>query len=194
MTQFFEYSEYDDDFIQKVIRDYGDQMPDWVKGELGKYAVTHKDRDSDLEDFLQSDQFVPSLSVSRVLVSENMGTSGSVTFEGIDFQSTNLFDWIAGDPSKVTALESGIVSINGFMSIAGSAAGTYRTAIIQVNGTTPVAAQTSTIPGAADMNISLPGTTYLAAGDYVKLAYNQDSGGTLQVTGRISLSYLGRQG
>lgn len=194
MTQFFEYSEYDDDFIKKVLAQYGEQMPDWVKGELGKYAVTHKDRDSDLEDYLGAESFVPSMRVSRLLVAQNVANGDALTYEGIDLQSTEVFEWLPGTPSKVTALASGIVSINAFVSLDSSAAGSFRKVIMLVNNSTRVGALATAITNQTAPDISFPATTYLAASDYIELFVEHNVGAPLGATGRMTISYLGKQG
>lgn len=193
-SEVFNYPLYQADVITKFLADH-DDLPGWFREYLLGTTVGEQDRDDALEDYLSAQTYVPSLAVVRPANQAVTDTTGSVIeFSAIDFQSTELFDWDVGDPTKLTVTDSGIVLVLGSLSYRASAAGDFRTAQLFLNGAvTGVGSTVGPLGGNGDPAASTGAVFNLVAGDYVTLFSNQNSGGALNAySARLSLSYLGK--
>lgn len=197
MTQVFSYSQYSSDYIKQYIQKWEGQLPPYMLELLTGEAVVEQNRDDDLEDYLSEQTYVPSLALTRSTTQAiTSGTGGFIQFDGIAFQSTNVFDWVVADPTKLTISDSGIVSIVGNVSWDTAAGGDFRTAQLFVNGLDIGGGSTVTPLGGAGAPQAPAAALYnFVAGDYIQLFANQDSGGPLNITSaRLGTSYQGKSG
>lgn len=191
----FLYSEYLSDYLKSYLRDHGDEMSPDQRDVISQVAVIEQNRDDDIEDYLAQTTYVPSIGVIRA-VAENIpdATGTAVTFEGIDFQSTAVFNWLAADPSKVSTDEQGIIAITANVTFAAAAGGVLRSLAIYQNGIQLVSQSSGPFGGTPQIGVGVPVTVTAEAGDYFQAFVYQDSGGALGVTSKLQMSYLGLAG
>lgn len=198
MTQVFTYSEYAQDYNTKFLQDH-DEIPEWFRTFLNGESSVSQNRDDDLEDYLTQTVYVPSIGVSITSsqsIADNMAAPYDlIAFDGIDFQSTNLFDWVPTDPTVITIEDSGIIAITATCRWDTNPTG-ERDMFIFLNG--GVAAQTgASCAGSEALFPWLNCSDQFAfnAGDQITFAPYQNSGAPLNMLiAKISLSYLGKEG
>jgi hypothetical protein len=193
MPTAFEFEYRYEDFVDKLLKDHPELEP--YRSVLGDYASTHSARDDDLEAFLDSDSFAPGIGVDlNVAQNVNSATLTALAFDTLSFQSTDLFTWDPGQPSKLTLNTSGVVSVTATSYFNGSVGGSIRACQIFVNGITEIGANTGANPSGNPARTPAVGIEPLVAGDYIELKVNQDSGGVLGVKGKLRASYSGKVG
>ncbi len=195
MTQTFTYSEYQTDYITKYLRDYEEQIPDWFKTYLTGDSSLEQNRDDDIEDYLSQTTYVPAMGVIRGVaenIPDSVGTAA--TFEGIDFQSTSVFDWVLSDPTKITTQNQGIVLVVANDTFAASAGGVLRAAAIYQNGAIISNQGTPPFGGGTVAPTSISIMANADAGDYFQLFLYQDSGAPLGAISKLQIAYLGLNG
>jgi hypothetical protein len=96
----------------------------------------------------------------------------------------------ATNNSRLTCRTAGVYVINGAVVYAGNATGSYRQAMIRVNGSTVYADPFIRPLGTDQARVPVTATVELAAGDYVELLAYQDSGGALNLRGGVAGSTM----
>ncbi len=196
MTQVFNYSEYETDYITRYLQDHGDEVPDWFKTFVTGDGSVSQNRDDDLEDYLSQTTYVPSIGLT-LSAAQPADPSTTITFSAIDFQSTDTITWLNSLPTRLTLIEAGVVVVVGNFNFASSVAGNLRAGQIYLNGFAITGAPGLTLPPIGGGSTTIGSTTViqsLDAGDYVELFCLQDSGGPINVQGTLSAAYLGRAG
>lgn len=193
MPTAFEFEYRDEDFVDKLMRDHPELAP--YRDVFTDFASTHSARDDDLEAFLDQDSFAPGLGIS-LSVAQNVPnlTLTALAFDTFDFQSTDLFEWDVGSPTKITVNAAGVVAVTGNTYFNGAAGGSYRSCQLIVNGITEIGANTGSNPGGNPARTPAAVTWPLEAGDYIELYTAQDSGGVLPVKGKLQVAYNGKIG
>src|SRR5688572_1612251 len=94
MPSAFEFVFSDQDFIDKFLRDYGDQITAEMRKVLSDYGNNRQANDDDLVAFLEEDSFAPAIGVSRnTAQSIPVDQATAVVFDTQDFSSTDVVLW-----------------------------------------------------------------------------------------------------
>jgi hypothetical protein len=135
------------------------------------------------------DLFVGARVFHNASQSLSSGVSTALAFNSERFDS-HAFHSTTSNHSRLTvpANLGGKYLITGSLQWDSSAAGNYRTAIILLNGATPIAADSRAPVSGLETFQHLTTLYSLDAGDYVQLMALQDSGGALDVEGANNYS------
>lgn len=187
----FNFPFRDQDFVDKFLRDYGEQISPEFKKVLTEYSVQQQARDEDLEAFLDEDSFAPGLGMSRAAL-QSVAVSAALIWDTQDWASTDLLEWDGN--TKIIAGDSGVYQVI-FNAATAAGVGNIRGVGIRLNGVTSLASIVFPPPGggagaSGSVSVAYP----LAAGDYVEGVVSQDSGGPLDYTGNFQVIFLGNVG
>ncbi len=194
-TESFNFDYYLTDYVamfRKMMEATGQTIPPELDAFLRELERATDLRDSDLEDYLSTGAFSPSVGVARVAnQSVADGTLTAISFDTQAFLSTEIFEWDGA--TKVKVQRSGVVSITGNPLFAPSAVGS-RFAGLRINGLVTIANDWRGAIGVVSMGCTVAKLYPVVAGDYVELLVIQGSGGPLNVTGTLELAWLGQSG
>ena len=187
----FEYVDRFEDVVDKMLRE-NPNLESW-RDELLTFAGASSARDDDLEEYLGQKAYLPFLSVARIASAQTIPNQVDtiLTLDTIEAQSTDLFVWDGADIVQVQ--ENGIVQVHGLCTIGSQATGvTWCQASIEHVGIATHRGPNITAPAnvvvIADRFIA---TVTASAGDQFRLRFYHDSGGSKDVTGVLSLMFLG---
>lgn len=193
MPSEFEFVATDQDFFDKLLRDYRDQMGPELQKIVSAYADHRSQNDDDLTDFLNQQVFAPAIGVSRITnQSINDGTWTSIIFDTQDFASTDLISW---DSATVLELgDPGIVQLTGTVEFAANGTGT-RFGRFLVNGITDYISVWQVGNAILTTVVNFTIALSLLAGDQVTLQAFQSSGAPLNVaSASLQAVWLGGTG
>ena len=193
MASQFEYIFSDQEFIDKVLRDYRDQIGPELSKVLTDYANNRQQNDDDLSGFLNQQAFAPGIGVtlegSQTIPTD---TLTNVIFDNQEFASTDLLTWDSA--STVTLGEAGVVLITAWVQWATSASGTARICATFQNAT-GIGTSSPAPPTIATPSNSISGGALGAGGDGFTLVVFHDVGSDLVLTdARFCVFYLGAAG
>lgn len=189
-TSAFEFPFRDEDFVEKLLRDYPALEP--YRSVLVEYASTSTARDEDLESFLGQQAFAPALGVANIGGQTVAALSlDALEFDIVDFQSSDVFSWDLADPTKVTIGQRGVVMVTANADFDTDATGSLRSGNVRLNGTTTVTPLVGQNPLVFDGSALGAITFSFESGDYIELMVAHNGGGPLAVTGSLQVAFLG---
>ena len=118
-------------------------------------------------------------------VSVSSGGSGTaITFDSERYDKGSGSHSTSSNTSRLTVPTScgGVYLIGANAILAASASGTYRYMFFRLNGTTNIAFQTYPFSASYNTHMNLTTAYTLAAGDYVEVFAQQDTGGAINIT------------
>lgn len=100
------------------------------------------------------------------------------------FDTDTMHDTVTNN-SRLTCKTAGTYMVGGNIEFAGSATGAFRNLLIVVNNTASIAADSKPPAGANPTRLMAVTVLSLAVSDFVELQVNQDTGGSLNLTGQV---------
>lgn len=184
--------EYSYDFTEKLEELRNRLGPSW-RDYLNDVIQWNLTNTEDITDYLSTDTAAGSYSVIRSAVqSIATATPTLISFDTEEFNSGSDLTWVIGTPTRVTVVTAGVYDIKAQATFAANATGTRDIELLKGGGSTSPPSRNSGVATASlTTGCMVSRTMDLAVGDYIGAYAWQNSGGNLNVTGSIQMTYLG---
>lgn len=193
MPDVFEFTFSTQDFIEKVLRDYREQLAPEMRKVLSDFGSNEQANDDDLIAFLEEDSFAPAIGVTRAATQSIPNNSTTtIEFDTQAFLSTEVLVW--ENTTQVLAQTAGIVLAVGTIEFAANGTG-VRSGQFRVNSITNTQSVGLTNLGASFPTVVNQSRGFsVLAGDYLEYRAYQNSGGALDATATLEVIWLGSSG